>query len=93
MNVRTSRNAAQEKAAKKAHEGIDTAAEAINETVDEINDRAAELEAQLRESGERLLETARQFGDIVSRQTKQHPLAACGIAFVAGLAVAKLLRR
>lgn len=93
MNVRTSRNAAQETAAKKAHEGIDTAAEAINETVDEINDRAAELEAQLRESGERLLETARQFGDIVSRQTKQHPLAACGIAFVAGLAVAKLLRR
>lgn len=104
MNVRTSRTAPHEaahddetdfiKAARKVRNGAAAAAaEAIDEVADEIADDASELEAQLRASGERLLESARQIGDIVSRQAKEHPLAACGIAFVAGIAVARMMRR
>jgi ElaB/YqjD/DUF883 family membrane-anchored ribosome-binding protein len=103
MNVRTSRNAqsatvdqaddAMDEVAQRIHNGVDAANEKIKEAAAEIEDHASDLESQLRDSGERLLESARKIGDVISRQTKEHPLAACGIAFVAGIAVARMLRR
>jgi hypothetical protein len=40
-----------------------------------------------------LKESAKSLGDLASPQIQQRPLAAIGVAFLAGLAVAKLLRR
>lgn len=103
MNVRTSRNAPAQAAeqadatmdemAHRLHNGVDAANEKIRQAAEQIEDEASQLEDQLRDSGERLIESARKIGEVISRQAKNHPLAACGIAFVAGLAVARMLRR
>ena len=51
-----------------------------------------ELEERLREAADRLTDTAKALGSIASRQVQAHPLAAFGVAFLAGLTVAKLMR-
>ena len=51
-----------------------------------------ELEARLREAADRLTESAKAIGGMASRQVQAHPLAAFGVAFLAGITVAKLLR-
>src|ERR1700736_4686673 len=80
-------------AADKLHNGVDKTEEKIDESVDEFSTRLASLEAQLRESGERLLASAKEMSGLASTQMRTHPLAAFGVAFVAGIAVARLLRR
>jgi ElaB/YqjD/DUF883 family membrane-anchored ribosome-binding protein len=80
-------------AADKLHNGVDTTEEQIDESVDAFSSRLAALEAQLRDSGERLLASAKEMSGIASTQMRTHPLAAFGVAFVAGIAVARLLRR
>jgi ElaB/YqjD/DUF883 family membrane-anchored ribosome-binding protein len=76
-----------------AADKLDAAAEKIDAAADNLNERIGEIQERLKADGERLLATAREFGDVISKQTRQHPLTACGIAFVAGIAVARLLRR
>ena len=51
-----------------------------------------DLEARLREAADRLTDTAKALGEIASRQVQAHPLAAFGVAFLAGVTVAKLMR-
>lgn len=80
-------------AADRLHNGVDTAEEKIDESVDALGARLESLEAQLRESGERLLASAKEMSGLASQQMRTHPLAAFGVAFVAGIAVARLLRR
>jgi ElaB/YqjD/DUF883 family membrane-anchored ribosome-binding protein len=80
-------------AADKLHNGVDTTEEQIDASVDAFSSRLAALEAQLRDSGERLLASAKEMSGIASTQMRTHPLAAFGVAFVAGIAVARLLRR
>ena len=68
---------------------------------DEIEEAAAaagedtlgELENQLRQTADSLKESARALGDLASLQIQQRPLAAIGVAFLAGLAAARMLRR
>ncbi len=72
---------------------LDAAAEKIDEAADDLNARISEIQERLKADGERLLASAREFGDVISKQTRLHPLTACGVAFVAGIAVARLLRR
>jgi ElaB/YqjD/DUF883 family membrane-anchored ribosome-binding protein len=79
--------------ADKLHNGIDSAEDTVDESVDAFSDRLAGLEAQLRESGERLLASAKELSSAAEKQVRTHPLAAFGVAFVAGIAVARLLRR
>ncbi len=79
--------------AAKIHNGVDQAEDTVDETVDAFSERLASLEAQLRENGERLLASAKQLSGIAEKQVRTHPLAAFGVAFVAGIAVARLLRR
>ena len=80
-------------AADKIHNGVDATEEKIDESVDAFSARLASLEAQLRASGDRLLANAKELGDVAGKQVRTHPLAAFGVAFVAGIAVARLLRR
>lgn len=87
-------------AAGRAHETVDAAAdkldaaaEKIDAVADDLNDRLSEIQERLKADGERLFASAREFGDVISKQTRLHPLTACGVAFVAGIAVARLLRR
>jgi ElaB/YqjD/DUF883 family membrane-anchored ribosome-binding protein len=77
----------------KAADKLDAAAEKIDAAADDLNARINEIQDRLKADGERLFASAREFGDIISKQTRQHPLTACGVAFVAGIAVARLLRR
>ena len=72
------------------HDDIDTA---VGAAADDLNTRIGEISERLKADGERLLESARELGEVISKQTRQHPLTACGIAFVAGIAVARLMRR
>ena len=51
-----------------------------------------ELEERLREAADRLTDTAKALGSIASRQVQAHPLAAFGVAFLAGVTIAKLMR-
>ncbi len=53
----------------------------------------AVLQDDLREAGERLGEGAKQFSQAAAEQIRAHPLTAFGIAFVAGVALTRLLRR
>jgi ElaB/YqjD/DUF883 family membrane-anchored ribosome-binding protein len=77
---------------------IDTS---LHESAEEVEEAAAaatedtlgELEDQLRHAADSLKESARALGDLASLQIQQRPLAAIGVAFLAGLAAAKILRR
>ena len=60
---------------------------------DEISERLEALEEQLRIAGDRLLESAKTLSAAASKQMQTHPMAAFGVAFLAGITVARLLRR
>ena len=57
------------------------------------NPQLDELERRLLETADNLKDSAKALGDLASRQIQRHPLAAFGVAFVAGLTAARLLRR
>ena len=80
-------------AADKIHNGVDAAEEKLDDSVDAVSTRLTSLEAQLRDTGERLLANAKELSETAEKQMRTHPLAAFGVAFVAGIAVARLLRR
>ncbi len=77
----------------KNHSDIDTAAEKIVDHVESLRDRGKELEEQLRETGRRFLNNAKEWSDTATKQARLHPLAAIGLAFVAGALVVRVLRR
>jgi hypothetical protein len=76
-----------------------TAESANAETVREDGDtegvaaKFAEIESKLCQGYEDMLASAKEIGDVTSRHVRLHPLAACGLAFVAGITLARLLRR
>lgn len=80
-------------AASRIHDSVDAAEERVDDAVDSLSARLASLEAKWREHGEELLESAREIGDVAGKQVRAHPVAAFGVAFVAGMVVAKLMRR
>ena len=65
----------------------------VEEDLEEASERLEAVEEQLREAGDRLLESAQALKEIASRQMQMHPMAAFGVAFLAGITVARLLRR
>jgi ElaB/YqjD/DUF883 family membrane-anchored ribosome-binding protein len=65
-------------AADKLHNGVDATEEHLDESVDAFS---------------ALLASAKEMSGLASTQMRTHPLAAFGVAFVAGIAVARLLRR
>lgn len=93
MRIDKQVKAAAANAANGIHDGVDAVEGAVDTSVDSFSARLASLETQLRESGERVLANAKDLGDVASKQMRSHPLAAFGVAFVAGIAIARLLRR
>jgi len=91
-NERSVKSAAAE-AADTIHNGVDATEDKLDESVDAVSSRLTSLEAQLRDTGERLLANAKELSETAGKQMRTHPLAAFGVAFVAGIAVARLLRR
>jgi ElaB/YqjD/DUF883 family membrane-anchored ribosome-binding protein len=72
---------------------INGAQEETAEDIDAIGDRLEALERQLRQAGDHLLENAKTLTAVASKQMQLHPLAAFGVAFLAGITAARLLRR
>jgi ElaB/YqjD/DUF883 family membrane-anchored ribosome-binding protein len=92
MVTRTAKAAAPEDAA--VHDGANGSSDSrTRDDIDAAAERLEALEEQLRDAGERMLESARTLTAAASKQMQTHPLTAFGVAFVAGLAVARLLRR
>jgi ElaB/YqjD/DUF883 family membrane-anchored ribosome-binding protein len=52
----------------------------------------ARLEDELSDARDRIGEVARKFGDAAAEQIREHPLAAFGIAFAAGVVLSRILR-
>jgi len=75
-----------ENAADMAERGIHDASSALGTNIEELEER-------LREVSDRLADAAKTMRSIASQQVHEHPVAAFGIAFLAGVAVAKLLQR
>lgn len=75
------------------HNSIDAAEETLDESIDGFKARLMALETRLREGGERVLADARDLGGAASKRMRSHPLATFGVAFMAGVAVARMLRR
>ena len=52
-----------------------------------------ELGDELADARDRIGEGAKKFGDAAAEQIREHPLAAFGIAFAAGVLLTRILRR
>jgi ElaB/YqjD/DUF883 family membrane-anchored ribosome-binding protein len=92
MSARTVKSTLDE-AAERIHNGVDAAEDRLDENIDAFAARLATLEKQLRQTGDLLLKNAKELGGSASKQVQTHPLAAFGVAFLAGVTIAKLLRR
>lgn len=57
-----------------------------------LRSNGARLEDDLKDAGQRFSAGARQFGEAAGEQIRQHPLAAFGIAFAAGILLTRALR-
>lgn len=53
----------------------------------------AEIESRLCAGYDDMRASAREIGDVTSHYVRRHPLAACGLAFMAGITLTRMLRR
>ena len=74
-------------------ESIDAGKSELNRLRAKLRDNGAQLEDDLRDAGARLTEGARTLGSALGEQVREHPLAAFGIAFAAGVIVSRAMRR
>ena len=65
----------------------------VDESIEDLDNRFAQFEARLQEETERLVDTVKEISTAATRYARARPLAAAGIAFVAGLVTARVLRR
>lgn len=59
---------------------------------EKLRANGARLEDELRDAGDRLAGGAKKFSAAATEQIREHPLAAFGIAFAAGIVISRLLR-
>ncbi|MEO5623717.1 MAG: hypothetical protein ABJB02_07655 [Dokdonella sp.] len=76
-----------------ARASVDDANGELHRLGAKLRSNGAQLEEELHDAGARLAQGARTFGDAAIEQVREHPMAAFGIAFVAGLVVSRMLRR
>jgi len=74
-------------------EGFNGSQDSANDEIDAVTDRLDAIEEKLRDASDRLIESAKTFTAAAGKQMQMHPLTAFGVAFLAGVTVAKLLRR
>jgi ElaB/YqjD/DUF883 family membrane-anchored ribosome-binding protein len=77
----------------------DAAKESVEATKGELHrlraklrSNGAQLEDDLRDAGNRFAEGAKKFSEAAAEQVREHPMAAFGIAFAAGVVVSRWLR-
>ena len=83
---------ATEKLRVKAHESVDRIAEKSAVAERELRKVVRNAGDSVRESEERAKESMDQLAHSVSRYMTRNPLLSAGIAFVAGIALSKMLR-
>ena len=81
------------KSAEQVESGVAAAAESLTNGAEALGEESDELQEKLRDIGRRLLETSKELGDEAAKQARLRPLTVFGIAFVAGLVIARVLRR
>lgn len=82
------------------HEGADKMKAGIDEVADKLADEAEMLaskaemfDERLRDIGRRFLESTKGLTEEAAKQARLHPLAVFGVAFAAGIVLARALRR
>lgn len=85
-------HSATEKLRVKAHESVDKIAESSAAAERELRRAVRSAGENVRESEQRAKESMDQLAHSVSRYITRNPLMSAGIAFVAGIAVSKVLR-
>ncbi|GAA0718561.1 hypothetical protein [Dokdonella soli] len=75
-----------------AHETAESTKEELQRLRAKLRANGAQLEDDLRDAGTRFAEGAKKFSDAAVEQVREHPLAAFGIAFAAGVVVSRWLR-
>jgi ElaB/YqjD/DUF883 family membrane-anchored ribosome-binding protein len=75
-----------------AHEAAADARGEFRRLGEQLRSNGADLGDELTDAGERFVEGARRFGDAAAEQIREHPLAAFGVAFTAGVMLTRLLR-
>ena len=74
-------------------ESVDAGKGELHRLRAKLRANGAHLEDELRDAGARLTDGARTLGSALSEQVREHPLAAFGIAFAAGVIVSRAMRR
>lgn len=73
--------------------GVEAAAAGLSNGADALGKQRDELQDDLRDIGRRMLDGTKKLTDEAARQARLRPLAVLGAAFVAGVIVARVLRR
>jgi hypothetical protein len=81
------------KSAEQIESGVAAAAASLTNGAEALGEQSDELQDKLRDIGRRLLGTTKELSDEAAKQARLRPLALFGIAFVAGIIVARALRR
>lgn len=91
-NVRDTLEEAGESIADAAKGSAKTARNEFGKLGAKLRANGARLEDELQDARERIGEGARKFGDAAAEQIREHPLAAFGVAFAAGVVLSRILR-
>lgn len=81
------------KGADKIESGVEAAADSLAEGAEALGEHSDELQDKLRDIGRHILNTTKELSDEAAKQARLRPLAVFGVAFVAGVIVARALRR
>ncbi|MGA9333561.1 MAG: hypothetical protein WBV39_04720 [Rudaea sp.] len=79
--------------AEKIESGVEVAAAGLSNGAEALGRQGEELHDRLRDLGQRLSESTKSLTDEAARQARLRPLATFAIALVAGIVVARSLRR
>jgi len=79
--------------ANKVRNGVDMAEDKVQDSVESLSSRLGSLESLWKEYGDVMIKNAKELSSAAEKQVRANPLAAFGIAFGAGIVIARLLRR
>ena len=81
------------KRAEQIESGVESAARKLSDSADTIARKSDELRDEMAEMASTLREHTKGFAGDAAKRVREHPLASFGLAFAAGILVARALRR
>lgn len=75
------------------NDSVDSARDELRRLKAKLRANGVQLEDELRDATERMSDGAKKLGAAAAEQIREHPLAAFGVAFAAGIVASRLLRR